>query len=141
MTAKEKIRALVEVTIVYPESLQDLPVVLVRALADDTLDADADAVPDDCDECPGADDVLDDDADGVADGCDACASSADDVDTDRDGVADGCDVCLGSDDGVDTDGDGVPDGCCQSAKVRHFEIEHFGLVRMLIVSDSGTQNG
>ncbi len=39
MTAKEKIRALVEVTIVYPESLQDLPVVLVRALADDTLDA------------------------------------------------------------------------------------------------------
>ena len=90
------------------------------SLGDDSIDADADSIPDACDGhvdsdmdgvvdeddvCEGNDDHLDVDGDGVPDGCDAL------IDTDEDGVEDEKDLCDGSDDGVDLDNDDVPDGC------------------------------
>ena len=87
---------------------------------DDSIDVDADSIPDGCDDlvdsdqdgvdnsqdtCPGFDDSIDVDADGVPDGCD------DILDSDGDGVSDEMDVCPGFDDAIDVDADGVSDGC------------------------------
>ena len=87
---------------------------------DDTIDVDADGVPDDCDEnidtdgdgvsdaedrCEGHDDRIDVDTDGYPDACDIL------VDSDYDGVGDSDDICPGHDDEIDMDFDGIPDGC------------------------------
>ncbi|MCC6147320.1 MAG: thrombospondin type 3 repeat-containing protein, partial [Anaerolineaceae bacterium] len=69
-------------------------------------DDDNDGVLDGADVCPGFDDTIDTDADGIPDGCDAMPN-----DNDNDGVNDGADVCPGFDDTIDTDADGIPDGC------------------------------
>jgi len=86
----------------------------------DSIDADADGIPDGCDSlidndgdgvnntadlCPGHDDSIDVDQDGVPDGCDNI------VDSDFDGVADAVDECMGYDDAIDVDQDGIVDGC------------------------------
>jgi MYXO-CTERM domain-containing protein len=63
------------------------------------------------DRCTGFDDSLDADADGVPDGCDVCADADDAVDADDDGAPDGCDLCADFDDAIDADGDDLPDGC------------------------------
>ena len=87
---------------------------------DDTIDADADGIPDGCDDlidtdgdgasdsedrCPGHDDTIDADADGYPDACDIL------IDSDYDDVADSDDKCPGSDDAIDVDADGIVDGC------------------------------
>ena len=56
----------------------------------DSLDVDADSIPDSCDNCP-------------------TVSNAGQIDADGDGVGDVCDVCEGFDDNVDSDADGVSD--------------------------------
>lgn len=80
---------------------------------DDNLDADADAVPDACDNCPGDAnmDQMDSDNDGAGDVCDICPGFDDTLDADADSVPDGCDTCNGFDDNLDADADGVPDDC------------------------------
>ncbi len=96
---------------------------------DDTIDTDADGVPDGCDICP-LDSPDDTDGDGVCDSDDPCPlDSPDDTDgdgvcdsddpcpldnpddTDGDGVCDAMDLCPGFDDAVDSDSDSSPDGC------------------------------
>lgn len=92
---------------------------------DDSVDADGDGTPDDCDGCPedatkvsrgecgcGVPDG-DDDGDGVADCNDRCPGGDDNSDMDGDGVADFCDNCPGAVnvDQSDGDGDGVGDVC------------------------------
>jgi len=85
--------------------------------ADDAIDADADMVPDGCDNCPQIINPaqLDSDGDGVGDICDQCPTVADPnqdpTDSDSDNVPDACDLCPGFEDSEDEDGDGVPDGC------------------------------
>ncbi|MCB9853692.1 MAG: M12 family metallopeptidase [Phycisphaerales bacterium] len=100
---------------------------------DDSLDADADGVPDGCDVCPGEDDTVDTDGDDTPDCLDECPNDAnktepgdcgcghEEVDSDDDGVSDCVDECPnnplkttegicgceGSD--VDSDGDSTPD--------------------------------
>jgi hypothetical protein len=69
------------------------------------LDTDSDGVSDADDQCEGQDDSVDVDADGIPDGCDPL------VDSDADGVADASDACPGFNDSVDVDADGIPDGC------------------------------
>ena len=71
-------------------------------------DGDGDGVCDEDDVCEGEDDTLDTDADGVPDCLDPCPDDNPD-DTDGDGVCDSDDLCDGVDDTLDTDGDGVPD--------------------------------
>ena len=78
-----------------------------------SLDSDGDGVCDDNDVCNGNDDTLDADADGIPDGCDACPNSAS-GDSDGDGVCDDLDICPNGDDNIDTDGDGIPDACDDS---------------------------
>ena len=73
-------------------------------------DADADAVPDECDLCPAGDDLQDTDKDEVADACDPCPEDNPD-DSDGDGVCEGVDICLEGDDEIDGDNDGIPDAC------------------------------
>ncbi len=68
-------------------------------------DTDNDGVTDDLDQCPGHNDSIDADADGIPDGCDLL------IDNDGDGVNNTADLCPGSDDTIDVDQDGVPDGC------------------------------
>ncbi|DAC57920.1 MAG TPA: hypothetical protein HA354_04560 [Candidatus Poseidoniaceae archaeon] len=89
---------------------------------DDSLDVDADNIPDGCDElidndgdgvanlydnCEGYDDNIDQDNDTIPDGCDLL------IDSDNDGVGDNIDACDGSDDNLDVDNDSIPDGCDQ----------------------------
>ncbi len=62
-----------------------------NAMEDAADDADADTIPDGCDECPDADDLLDADGDGVCDSDDICAEGDDNVDTDSDSMPDACD--------------------------------------------------
>ena len=66
----------------------------------DQADADGDELGDVCDVCEGYDDSVDTDADTVPDGCDNCPENAntDQADMDEDGVGDVCDD--------DVDGDG-----------------------------------
>ena len=90
---------------------------------DDSVDSDADGVPDGCDVCAGFDDAVDTDTDGVPDGCDVCAGFSDLLDADADGVPDGCDQCAGFDDGIDVDGDAIPDGCDPQVTVDASNIE------------------
>jgi len=82
---------------------------------DVTVDADADGVADDIDNCPGVYNPLqeDGDFDGVGTLCDNCPDffNPDQGDDDGDGVGNNCDLCEGYDDNQDADGDGVPDGC------------------------------
>ncbi|HSW46150.1 MAG TPA: thrombospondin type 3 repeat-containing protein, partial [Phycisphaerae bacterium] len=84
--------------------------------------ADADTLPDGCDNCPNAGNPLqeDSDSDGAGDPCDNCASTANanQADTDSDGVGDACDICAGHDDHADADADTLPDGCdnCPNAE-------------------------
>lgn len=98
---------------------------------DDRLDADADGIPDDCDDCPvddlpdadadgvcngadqcpGFDDRIDPDGDGVPSACDDCPNAAEPSDDDGDDVCDNLDVCAGHDDNEDGDDDGLADGC------------------------------
>ena len=73
--------------------------------SDSQRDTDGDGINDELDECEGYDDTIDVDADGIPDGCDSL------VDSDDDGVADADDVCPGFDDNLDADIDGTPDGC------------------------------
>ena len=90
---------------------------------DDTVDVDADGIPDGCDPlidsdadgvadssdaCPGYDDTVDVDADGIPDGCDSL------IDSDEDGISDADDQCAGYNDLLDQDGDGIPDNCDQT---------------------------
>ncbi len=72
---------------------------------DDLIDSDSDGVTDSADLCPGYDDSVDVDSDGVPDDCDGL------IDSDEDGVANSEDLCPGYDDSVDADADGIPDGC------------------------------
>jgi hypothetical protein len=73
--------------------------------SDSQRDADGDGVSDAEDLCPDSDDTIDVDADGIPDGCD------DLIDTDGDGVSDSDDRCIGHDDTIDVDVDGYPDAC------------------------------
>ncbi len=88
--------------------------------SDDTIDVDADGIPDGCD------DLIDSDGDGVSDDLDRCAGNDDTIDVDADGYPDACDIlvdsdfddvadvddqCPGSDDAIDVDADGIIDGC------------------------------
>jgi len=90
---------------------------------DDTVDVDADGIPDGCDS------LIDSDGDGVSDTNDACLGHNDSIDIDQDGIPDGCDSLIDSDgDGIsdaadqcegyndllDQDGDGIPDNCDQT---------------------------
>jgi hypothetical protein len=81
------------------------------------LDADADGLSDDADNCALVANVdqTDTDGDGVGDACDVCVSSPDSVqaDSDWDGVGDACDLCpfLGDTERNDTDSDGTGDLC------------------------------
>jgi hypothetical protein len=72
---------------------------------DPMVDTDSDGVPNDSDLCEGHDDSIDVDVDGIPDGCDNL------IDSDDDGVADVQDICEGHDDSIDVDADGIPDGC------------------------------
>ena len=72
------------------------------------IDSDGDEIADDEDICPGFDDTIDVDADGVPDGCDSL------IDSDADGVSDEEDLCAGFNDTMDQDADGVPDDCDQT---------------------------
>jgi hypothetical protein len=72
--------------------------------SDDSLDADADTIPDGCDPCP-SDPNNDTDGDGVCDLDDACPLDAND-DTDKDGLCDSDDPCP-TDVENDADGDGL----------------------------------
>jgi len=89
---------------------------LWRALLFD-LDADADGVRWDLDNCPDGANAgqADGDGDGVGDACDVCPADADadQVDTDADGVGDACDLCpeTGDPGQEDEDGDEVGDAC------------------------------
>ena len=89
---------------------------------DDSIDADEDGIPDDCDDRI----VADTDGDGFLDDEDNCpaianadqadadgddAGDACDPDIDGDGVDNAVDACPGHDDNVDVDEDGIPDGC------------------------------
>ncbi len=104
---------------------------------DDLADADADGLPDDCDNCPETANPGQENADGDAagDACDNCPdiSNDDQMDADEDGAGDACDLCPNDryndqdDDGVcgdadncptipnscqsDGDGDGIGDAC------------------------------
>jgi hypothetical protein len=78
----------------------------------DWEDADQDAVPDWCDNCPGVANPqqLDSDRDRVGNACDECDVETM-ADSDGDGAPDACDLCPGHDDFIDADSDGLPDGC------------------------------
>ena len=72
----------------------------------DIPDSDQDGVLDAFDACQGFDDSIDADDDGVPDNCDTYP-----FDWDDDGVNDTVDVCQGYNDNDDSDGDGIPYGC------------------------------
>ena len=107
-------------------------------------DSDNDGVCDGLDLCIGNDDTIDLNANGIPDGCDTCdpalngtACNDGDIcttgdvydlncncagtlaDADNDGVCDADDICPGGNDTVDTDGDGTPDFCdvCDAALI------------------------
>ena len=99
------------------------------------VDADHDAVPNECDVCPGFDDRVDADDDTIPDGCDPCPNdSANDADadgvcgdvdncpttanptqenSDADAIGDACDNCpaVANLSQADADADGVGDAC------------------------------
>ena len=107
----------------------ELETVIAEIICDDCVsdltDADADGIPDECDNCPNDanTDQPDTDGDGLGDACDDCLTtpageevdangcSCTELDSDGDGVNDCDDVCPGHDDDVDVDSDGIADGC------------------------------
>lgn len=70
-------------------------------------DKDNDGVADCNDVCNNEDDTVDVDADGIPDCIDDCLFTG--QDSDGDGVEDCNDICSGQDDTLDTDNDGIPD--------------------------------
>jgi len=91
-----------------------------------SLDADADGIPDACDNCPVTANPFqeDIDLDGIGDACDNCSMAANPLqeDGDGDGVGDACDNCIDAANGplildaggnsqLDTDGDGYGNLC------------------------------
>lgn len=80
--------AVVQITPPQPVTIgPDLVEVTVTNTFGGSQDSDEDGVTDDEDECPGFDDSIDADADGIPDGCDVL------IDSDADGVPDSDDVC------------------------------------------------